>query len=172
MSTVFSSRTVYTERTNQQPQRGRSPYSLFKVAFPWWRSALLNLFNLCLSWSDVPMMWKHSVVVPVFKTGDHSTPSNYRPISLASCCFKVLEHMVHSRILPPSPARLTTVATFPGRFPIGCRRDGWLSDRRVAHAVDHPHLRCVRGHPQSVRHLFEWKQRWWNCSLWGGVGRM
>ena len=45
------------------------PYSLFKVALPWWRSAL-NLFNLCLSWNDVPTMWKHSVIVPVFKTGD------------------------------------------------------------------------------------------------------
>ena len=35
----------------------------------------------------------------MFKTGDHSVPGNYRPISLASCCFKVLEHMV-SRIAP------------------------------------------------------------------------
>ena len=76
------------------------PYSLFKVALPWWRSALLNRFNLCLSWNDVPTMWKHSVIVPVFKTGDHSVLGNYRPISLASCCFKVLEHMVHSRIAP------------------------------------------------------------------------
>ena len=65
------------------------PYSLFKVALPWWRSALLNLFNL-----DVPTMWKHSV------SGDFSVPGNYRPISLASCCFKVFEHMVHSSIAP------------------------------------------------------------------------
>ena len=28
--------------------------SLFKVALPWWRSALVNLFNLCLYWNDVP----------------------------------------------------------------------------------------------------------------------
>ena len=76
------------------------PYSLFKVALPWWRSALLNLFNLCLSWNDVPTMSKHSVIVPVFKTGDQSVPGNYRPISLASRCLKVLEHMVHSRIAP------------------------------------------------------------------------
>ena len=76
------------------------PYSLNKVALPWWRSALLNLFDLCFSWNDVPTMWKHSVIVPVFKTGDHSVPGNYRPISLASCCFNVLEHMVNSRIAP------------------------------------------------------------------------
>ena len=76
------------------------PVRSSRLHFPWWRSALLNLFNLCLSWNDVPTMWKHSVIVPVFKTGDHSVPGNYRPISLASCCFKVLEHMVHSRIAP------------------------------------------------------------------------
>ena len=45
------------------------PYSLFKFPLPWWRSAWLNLFNLCLHWNDVPTMWKHSVIVPVFKTG-------------------------------------------------------------------------------------------------------
>ena len=95
------------------------PCSFFKVALPWWRSALLNLFNLCLSWNDVPTMWKHSVIVPVFKTGDHSVPGNYRPISLASCCFKVLEHMA---------LHLAAVAPMPGRFPMECRRDGWLSE--------------------------------------------
>ena len=57
------------------------PYSLFKVALLWWRSALLNLFNLCLQWNDVSnRCGKHSVVVPVFKTGDHSVPGNYRQI--------------------------------------------------------------------------------------------
>ena len=33
---------------------------------------------------------------------------------------------------------------------MGCRRDGWLSDLRLAHAVGHPHFRCVREHLLSV----------------------
>ena len=98
--------------------------------------------SICLHWNDVPTMWKHSVIVPVFKTGDHSVPSNYRPISLASCCFKI-----------NCSLHLPAIAPLPGRFPLGCRHDGWLSDRRVAHAVCHPHFRCVRGHLQSIRHL-------------------
>ena len=76
------------------------PYSLFKVNFPWWQDAILNFYNLVFSWSAVPTLWKRSVIVPVFKRGDPSQATNYRPISLASCCFKVLEHMVLSRIGP------------------------------------------------------------------------
>ena len=76
------------------------PYSLFKVNFPWWQDAILNFFNLVFSWSAVPTLWKRSVIVPVFKRGDPSQATNYRPISLASCFFKVLEHMVLSRIGP------------------------------------------------------------------------
>ena len=41
-------------------------YSLFKVPFPWWQRALLNFFNLVLSWGVVPILWKRSIVVPVF----------------------------------------------------------------------------------------------------------
>ena len=43
------------------------PYSLF-----------LNLFNLCLYWNDVPTMWKHSVIVPVFKTQLHRCQGGFR----------------------------------------------------------------------------------------------
>ena len=68
------------------------PYSL--------PNALLAFFNLVFSWSVVPTVWKRSIIVPVFKRGDPTLPNNYRPISLASCFFKVLEHLVHSRIAP------------------------------------------------------------------------
>ena len=51
--------------------------------------------SLILSWGV-----KRSIVVPVFKRGDAGLATNYRPISLASCCFKLFEHLVHSRIGP------------------------------------------------------------------------
>ena len=55
------------------------PYSLFKVPFPWWQRALLNLFNLVLSWGVVPTLWKRSIVVPVFKRRDAGLATNCRP---------------------------------------------------------------------------------------------
>ena len=40
------------------------------------------------------------VVVSIFVQVDQSIPGNFRPVSLASCCFKVLEHLIHTRIAP------------------------------------------------------------------------
>ena len=35
----------------------------------------------------------------MFKKGDRSTPSNYRPISLTAVCCKVMEHILHSQVM-------------------------------------------------------------------------
>ena len=48
----------------------------------------------------VPSVWKLSQVVPIFKDGDPADPDRYRPISLASCAFKVFERLIHGRIAP------------------------------------------------------------------------
>ena len=75
-------------------------YSTFQQHLPWWRAMLLGFFNLLLSWNVVPSVWKLSQVVPVFKDGDPADPDRYRPISLASCAFKVFERLIHGRIAP------------------------------------------------------------------------
>ena len=76
------------------------PHSLFKVSFPWWRH-LLSFFNLVLRFAVVPSAWKSSLVVPVIKRdGDPISRDSYRPISLASCAFKVFEHLVSARNAP------------------------------------------------------------------------
>ncbi|CAO3703466.1 unnamed protein product [Rhizopus stolonifer] len=48
-------------------------------------------FSLCCQWSYVPSLWCHAQVFPIFKKGDPSLPSNYRPISLTSVFRKLLE---------------------------------------------------------------------------------
>ena len=45
-------------------------------------------------------VWKLSQVVHVFKDGDLADLDRYRPISLASCAFKVFERLIHGRIAP------------------------------------------------------------------------
>jgi hypothetical protein len=47
----------------------------------------------------IPDDWKEALLTPLFKKGDKSTPSNYRPVSLTSICSKVLEHIIHSHIM-------------------------------------------------------------------------
>ena len=44
--------------------------------------SLTALFNLSLSSGNVPDLWKTANVTPVFKKGDPSLISNYRPISI------------------------------------------------------------------------------------------
>ena len=60
---------------------------------------LSALFNLSLSSGSVPTDWKLSNITPVYKAGDPSLVSNYRPISLLSLPSKILERIVHNKLL-------------------------------------------------------------------------
>ncbi len=56
------------------------------------------LFSRSLSSGNYPNIWKIANVMPVFKKGDSSMPSNYRPISLISCVGKVMERVIFKHI--------------------------------------------------------------------------
>ena len=61
---------------------------------------LTKLFNRSLSKGVVPSEWKLSNITPVFKgKGDPCCVANYRPIYLLSLPSKVLERIVHNRLL-------------------------------------------------------------------------
>src|SRR5258705_477111 len=55
---------------------------------------LANLFTISFSRSGLPSQWKDANVIPGFKKGDSSCPSNYRPISLLCIVSKVMERIV------------------------------------------------------------------------------
>jgi hypothetical protein len=44
-----------------------------------------------------PGQWEISHVIALFKKGDESLPSNYRPVSLSSCVSKILEKIVDNK---------------------------------------------------------------------------
>ena len=60
--------------------------------------ALTILFNQSLASGEVPKIWKHAFIQPVFKKGDRSQAANYRPISLTCICCKLLEHIIRHEI--------------------------------------------------------------------------
>lgn len=63
-------------------------------------SFLLSLiFQQSLDSGCVPDDWKSGHVIPIYKSGDPSSPKNYRPISLTSVCCKLLEHIIYSHIM-------------------------------------------------------------------------
>ena len=57
-----------------------------------------RLFNLSIQSGKVPTEWKQSLVVPIPKSSDLSSPNNYRPISLLSILSKLLERHIHMLI--------------------------------------------------------------------------
>ena len=56
------------------------------------------IFQVSINQGKLPNIWKDANVSPVFKKGDKSEPSNYRPISLTCILCKVLEHIVASSL--------------------------------------------------------------------------
>lgn len=63
-------------------------------------SLLLSLiFQQSLDTGCVPEDWKSALVIPVFKSGDSTDPTNYRPISLTCISCKLLEHVLYTHII-------------------------------------------------------------------------
>ena len=60
---------------------------------------LLLIFNLSMNTSTLPMTWKSSSIIPIFKKGLHSDPLNYRPISMTSICCKTMERIIAAELL-------------------------------------------------------------------------
>ena len=54
------------------------------------------IFQGSLDTGKLPDIWKEANASPIFKKGEKSDPSNYRPISLAWVLCMVLEHNVAS----------------------------------------------------------------------------
>ena len=74
------------------------PSRVFKDAFRVLVPQLVYLFNLSFSTSTFPDEWKQATVIPLFKGGDKTEVSNYRPISLLPLPGKLLEKVVHSKL--------------------------------------------------------------------------
>ena len=75
------------------------PGRLLKEAAEELAPGLAHIFQISIDNGKIPLDWKSALVTPVFKKGNRSTPSNYRPISLTSIVCKILEHVIHSSVI-------------------------------------------------------------------------
>ena len=55
--------------------------------------------NMSINTSTVPSIWKTAKVTPIFKSGNHKLPANYRPISVLPVISKIIEKAVHHQFL-------------------------------------------------------------------------
>ena len=60
---------------------------------------LVVIFQRSIETGRVPKDWNGANVCPLFKKGDKSIASNYRPISLTCILCKVLEHIFASNLV-------------------------------------------------------------------------
>ena len=75
------------------------PSRLLKEAGDQLAPALTLLFNASLIQHRIPTAWSKAFITPIFKKGERSKPSNYRPVSLTCIASKILEHVLHSHIM-------------------------------------------------------------------------
>lgn len=61
-------------------------------------SSITHLFNVSLKNGKFPDPLKIAKIVPIYKNGDKSVLSNYRPISMLSAISKILEKLIYTRI--------------------------------------------------------------------------
>ena len=57
------------------------------------------IFNKLMKEGRIPDVWKKAHVVPLFKKGKRSDPSNYRPVSLTSLVCKIMEKIVKKALI-------------------------------------------------------------------------
>jgi len=60
---------------------------------------LAFLYQLLFESTSVPAVWLKAHVTPIFKKGDSSCPSNYRPISLTCSLCKVMESIIKDKLV-------------------------------------------------------------------------
>ena len=75
------------------------PARLLKEAADHLAPILTTIYRASLQQATIPEEWKKANVVPIFKKGDHSAASNYRPVSLTPIASKVMEHIISSQVV-------------------------------------------------------------------------
>ena len=69
-----------------------------KMALPFLENSIAMLFNTSLETGIFPDIWKISRVAPIYKEGDKSEKSNYRPISVLPVISRLFERLLYDQL--------------------------------------------------------------------------
>ena len=87
-------------KTKTSKSFGKDSISCYflKLALPFIENSLACLFNTSIETSQFPDSWKLARVTPIFKEGDKTEKSNYRPISVLPVISRLFEKLVANQI--------------------------------------------------------------------------
>jgi len=90
------------------------------------RTWLSKFFSRIMATHSISKIWRKAKVIAIEKPGkDPSLPANYRPVSLLSVCYKLLERLALQRITSCTPAHYSHSRRFTQSKP------GSTSDRQT-----------------------------------------
>ena len=89
---------IKQSKSGKRGGKDQIPNELFKNLQGEGLEALLQLFQACWDQSNSPAPWKTAQVVGIFKKGNPTMPSNYRPISLLQSCYKLYARIITNRL--------------------------------------------------------------------------
>ena len=72
---------------------------IFKLSYQDILEPIVHLFNACLESAIFPSCLKIAIIKPIFKSGDCQLVNNYRPISILPFMSKILEKLIHRRLM-------------------------------------------------------------------------
>ena len=90
--------------SNLQPHKAAGPDKIRPIVLRELRTEIAPtgiiqlIFEKSLATGKLPSNWTRANVSPIFKKGEKSDPSNYRPISLTCILCKVMEHVIASNL--------------------------------------------------------------------------
>ena len=96
MTVLEVSKSLYLIKTSHTRDLDGIDGNIVKIAAPAISETLTYLYNLCIDKQYFPLKFKQAKVIPLYKSGDSSNPSNYRPISILSTIAKPLEKHLHT----------------------------------------------------------------------------
>ena len=104
LSDIIINQSVICDAINEMSSSSASgpdglPAFLFKECRDELSIPLQILFAKSFSENHIAQCLKSAAIVPVYKGGGASIPSNYRPISLTSIMLKILERVIRKQII-------------------------------------------------------------------------
>ena len=85
-------------KLNKSPGLDGIPYEFYKFAPVCFLNEILQVFNTIFLSESIPVSFKKSMLIPLFKKGDPSLAANYRGLSLIDCIAKIFNNVLLNRI--------------------------------------------------------------------------